>query len=35
METLELVYTLLLVAVFLIIGWFACYVIYKLYEGQR
>ena len=35
METLELVYTLLLVGVGLFIGWFAVYVVYKLYEGQR
>ena len=35
METLELVYTGLLVLVFLFISWFAVYVIYKLYEGQR
>ena len=35
METLELVYTGLLVVVFLFIAWFAAYVIYKLYEGQR
>ena len=32
---LELVYTLLLVAIFLFIGWFSVYVVYKLYEGQR
>lgn len=32
---LELVYTLLLVASFGFIGWFACYVVYKLYQGQR
>lgn len=32
---LELVYTLLLVVIFAIIGWFAVYVVYKLYQGQR
>jgi hypothetical protein len=32
---LELVYTLLLVATFLFIGWFSVYVVYKLYQGQR
>ncbi len=34
-SVLELVYTLLLVAIFLFIGWFAVYVVYKLYQGQR
>lgn len=28
-------FTVLLVAVFLVIGWFAAYVVYKLYHGQR
>ena len=28
-------FTVLLVAVFLVIGWFAGYVVYKLYHGQR
>ena len=32
---LELVYTLILVATFLFIGWFSVYVVYKLYQGQR
>lgn len=32
---LELVYTGLLVAVFLFITWFSFYVVYKLYQGQR
>ncbi len=32
---LELFYTGLLVLVFLFITWFAIYVVYKLYEGQR
>ena len=31
----ETVYTVLLVVVFLIITWFAGYVVYKLYHGQR
>ncbi len=35
MDTLELVFTLILVAAFLVIGWFGVYVIYKLYAGQR
>ncbi len=32
---LELVYTSLLVLVFLFISWFSFYVVYKLYRGQR
>ncbi len=32
---LEVVYTGLLVAVFLFISWFSVYVVYKLYQGQR
>ena len=32
---LELVYTGILVGVFLLITWFAIYVVYKLYQGQR
>ncbi len=32
---LEIFYTGLLVVVFLFISWFAVYVVYKLYEGQR
>lgn len=32
---IETVFTLMLVAVFLLIGWFAVYVVYKLYHGQR
>ncbi len=32
---LEIFYTGLLVLVFLFIGWFSVYVVYKLYEGQR
>ena len=32
---LELVYGLILVAAFLVIGWFSIYVVYKLYQGQR
>ena len=32
---LELFYTGILVLVFLFITWFAVYVVYKLYEGQR
>ena len=28
-------FTVLLVAVFIVIGWFAAYVVYKLYHGQR
>jgi hypothetical protein len=32
---LELVYSGILALAFLFIGWFACYVVYKLYEGQR
>jgi hypothetical protein len=34
-SVLELVYTLILVGAFAFIGWFAFYVVYKLYEGQR
>ena len=32
---LEIVYTLILVVVFLLVTWFAGYVVYKLYQGQR
>ena len=32
---LEFFYTGILVLVFLFISWFAVYVVYKLYEGQR
>jgi CHASE1-domain containing sensor protein len=32
---IEFWYTALLVGVFLLIGWFAVYVVYKLYQGQR
>ena len=32
---LEFFYTGILVLAFLFIGWFACFVVYKLYEGQR
>ena len=32
---LELFYTGILVLAFVFIGWFALYVVYKLYEGQR
>jgi hypothetical protein len=32
---LETVYTALLASVFLVIGWFAVYAVYKLYQGQR
>lgn len=35
METIELVYIVLLAGVFVLIGWFAVYVVYKLYQGQR
>jgi hypothetical protein len=32
---LEIVYTALLVAVSILIGWFSVYVVYKLYKGQE
>jgi hypothetical protein len=32
---LEHVYALILAGAFLLIGWFAIYVVYKLYQGQR
>lgn len=32
---LEFFYTALLVLVFVFITWFAGYVVYKLYQGQR
>lgn len=32
---LEIVYTGLLVLMFLFISWFSVYVVYKLYQGQR
>ena len=31
----ETIYTGLLIAVFLVIGWFSVYVVYKLYQGQK
>jgi len=31
---LEVVYTSLLVVIFLLIAWFSVYVVYKLYQGQ-
>lgn len=33
--TIEHFFTGLLVLVFLFIGWFSVYVVYKLYQGQR
>lgn len=33
--TLEYFYTGLLIASFLVIGWFSVYVVYKLYQGQK
>jgi len=33
--TIEHAFTGLLIAVFLLIGWFSVYVVYKLYQGQR
>ena len=32
---IEAVFTAILIAVFMLIGWFALYVVYKLYQGQR
>jgi cell division protein FtsL len=32
---IEMVFTALLIVVFMIIGWFSVYVVYKLYQGQR
>jgi len=32
---LENFFLLLLVAAFAVIGWFAFYVVYRLYQGQR
>jgi hypothetical protein len=32
---LEVVYTSLLVLVFVLCAWFAGYVVYRLYQGQR
>jgi hypothetical protein len=32
---IESIYTGLLITVFLVIVWFASYVVYKLYHGQR
>jgi cell division protein FtsL len=32
---IELVFSLLLVVTFLVIGWFSLYVVYNLYRGQR
>ena len=33
--SIEFFYTGLLVAVFLFVTWFAGYVVYKLYQGQK
>jgi hypothetical protein len=35
LRVLEVVYTSLLVLVFLLGAWFAGYVVYRLYQGQR
>jgi hypothetical protein len=35
MTFLEAAYVVLLASVFVFIGWFALYVVYKLYQGQR
>ena len=35
METIELVYVIMLAGVAVLITWFAVYVVYKLYQGQR
>jgi len=32
---LEISYLVLLLGTFLLIAWFAVYVVYKLYQGQR
>jgi hypothetical protein len=32
---LETLFLVLLVAAFVFIGWFGCYVVYRLYQGQR
>jgi hypothetical protein len=32
---LETFFLVLLVAAFLVIGWFGFYVVYRLYQGQR
>jgi len=32
---LEIFFLVLLIAAFLIIGWFGVYVVYRLYQGQR
>jgi len=34
-DALELFYTGILVLAFVFISWFAFYVVYKLYQGQR
>lgn len=33
--TLEFFYTGLLVATFVFVSWFAAYVVYRLFQGQR
>lgn len=35
METIELIYVIMLAGVAVLITWFAGYVVYKLYQGQR
>ncbi|MGL5829661.1 MAG: hypothetical protein ACRC0L_08855 [Angustibacter sp.] len=34
-DTLELFFTGLLVLTSVVIGWFSCYVVYRLFSGQR
>jgi hypothetical protein len=34
-DVLEAAYTSLLVVIFALTAWFAVYVVYKLYQGQR
>ena len=34
-DVLELVYSLILTAAFVVVAWFSVYIVYRLYQGQR
>ena len=35
MHALEVFFLVLLIAVSIVIAWFSCFVVYRLYKGQR
>ncbi len=35
MHALEVFFLVLLIAASIVIAWFACFVVYRLYKGQR